>query len=104
MNDSNEVLENAKKIIIDKDGFITSVYKEYLRLKNEYDDKVKWRNELYANSLTDPHKLQMWPFDGKQIQDEVDAAFKNWQVLGMKETIEKALNTLTEMGIKTQNI
>lgn len=84
----------ARALLQNKDGNESSKYQAYLKHKNEYDFKVKIRNDTYQNAQTDPVKLQMYPIDGVAYQNEVDTAWDKWIALGFKYEIENAIAIL----------
>lgn len=90
--------ENARAILMDKDGNPTPHYQAYMKYQDEYKGKVKALQEAYANALTDPMKLQNWPIEGVSYQNDVDKAIDRWVSLGFKEEIENALATLAAQG------
>ena len=94
-----KAIEDAKAVIMDKDSNSTPHYEAYIKFQEEYRDKVKSRNKQYANALSDPMKLQMWPIQGKIYQDEVDEAWDKWQGFGFKAEIEKSIASLAAQGI-----
>jgi hypothetical protein len=100
LNDAmKKAIEDAKLVIMDKDGNATVHYEAYAKFQEEYRDKVKGRDKQFANALSDPMKLQMWPIQGKVYQDEVDEAWDKWQGFGFKAEIEKAIASLAAQGI-----
>jgi hypothetical protein len=99
LNDAmKQAYADAQAKLQDKDGNVTPHYQTYLNFKDEYESKVKARSKAYADAFTDPMKLQAWPVNGVQYQDDVDEALNRWTGLGFKEEIEKALNTLAAQG------
>jgi hypothetical protein len=100
LNDEmKKAIEEAKAVIMDKDGNSTPHYEAYEKHQDEYRDCVKSRDKQFANALSDPMKLQMWPVQGKVYQDEIDEAWDKWQGFGFKAEIEKAIATLAAQGI-----
>ncbi|MFZ1852088.1 MAG: hypothetical protein WAU15_07645 [Nitrosomonas sp.] len=94
-----KALDAAKAILMDKDGNPTPHYESYAKYEEEYRDAVKSRDKQYANALSDPMKLQMWPIQGKIYQDEVEEAWDKWQGFGFKVEIEKAVAILAAQGV-----
>jgi hypothetical protein len=98
-DEMKKALEDAKAVMMDKDFVPTPKYEAYERYSEEYRDAVKSRDRQYANSLSDPMMMQMWPIQGKTYQDDIDEAWDKWQSFGFKAEIDKAIATLSSQGI-----
>jgi len=90
VNESN----SANRPLVDASGEPTPRYVAYLKYQKEYNDKVTEHQSAYMEAQASPALLRMWPIVGKQYIDKVNDAMKKWTVLGYKNEIEKALNTV----------
>lgn len=100
LNDEiKKAVEDAKALLMDKDGNPTPKFEAYNKYRDEYTSKVNIRNRQYANAFSNPMQLQQWPIQGKVFQDDVDYAWDQWQGFGFKVEVEKAMNTLAAQGI-----
>ncbi len=98
---SPEILEaykSAEALLQDEEGEATRRYEKYLDLADEYDNALTDYNLEFADAVTDPEKLAMWPMTGNLLRKKVDRAFDRWAALGSKEKIESALATLAAQG------
>lgn len=98
---SPEILEAYKKaeaLLQDEEGEATPRYEKYLQFADEYDSALTDYNLEFADAVTDPDKLAMWPMTGNLLRKKVDRAFDRWTALGNKEKIESALATLAAQG------
>lgn len=84
---------------MDKDGNPTVHYQQYMKYEEEWKDKVKAWHRAYANAMTNPMKMQSFPLDGVQYQDDADEAMDRWNSFGFKQEIEQALAQLAAQGI-----
>ncbi|PZP43673.1 MAG: hypothetical protein DI598_15530 [Pseudopedobacter saltans] len=89
----------ANAVMVDSEGNSTVKFEKYLQSRDEYQEAVRTRDKQYANALSDPMKLQMWPIQGKGYQDDVDFAWDKWQSFGFKQEIESAIAVLSSQGI-----
>ncbi|WP_024479438.1 hypothetical protein [Cellulophaga baltica] len=92
-------LEKAKAVLMTPEGDSTLHYEKYVEYREEYQDSVRTRNKQYANALSDPLKLQMWPIQGKGYQDDVEFAWDRWQSMGFKQEIDAATAIMASQGI-----
>ncbi|MBO9619423.1 MAG: hypothetical protein J7539_10350 [Niabella sp.] len=92
-------IADAQAKIMDKDGNPTPHYNNYLQYQGVYHDAVKALNKAYASAVSDPKKLETWPVLGKSYQDDVNAAWDQWQGFGFKAEIETATNLLAAQGM-----
>ena len=100
LNDEmKKALEKAKGELMTPEGDPTPHYEKYMQYREEYNEVVQTRNRQYANALTDPMKLQMWPVQGKMYQDDVNFAWDKWQSFGHKQKIEQAIAVMSSQGI-----
>ncbi|BDC46044.1 hypothetical protein [Paraburkholderia terrae] len=100
LNDSMKAAyDAATSKLMDKDGNVTPHYQAYMQYEDTYKSKVKAWHRAYANAMTDPMKMQNWPIDGVQYQDDADEAMDRWVGLGFKQEIETAIATLAAQGI-----
>lgn len=97
--DMKKAIAKANATLMDNDGNTTPHYEKYLQYRDEYQEAVRTRDKQYANALSDPMKLQMWPIQGKTYQDDVDFAWDKWQSMGFKQEIEEAVAVLASQGI-----
>lgn len=88
----------ASAKLMDKDGNTTPHYQAYMQYQDAWSSKVKALHRAYANAFSDPLKLQNWPIDGVQYQDDADQAMDRWVGLGFKQEIESALAILAAQG------
>jgi len=98
-DDMKKALAKANATLMDKEGNTTVHFEKYLQYRDEYQEAVRTRDKQYANALSDPMKLQMWPIQGKTYQDDVDFAWDKWQSFGFKQEIEEAIAVLASQGI-----
>jgi hypothetical protein len=85
LNDAmKKAYEEATAKLMDKDGNTTPHYQAYMQYEQIWKDKVKAWHRAYANAFSDPMKLQNWPIDGVQYQDDADEAMDRWVGLGFK--------------------
>lgn len=94
-----KAVEKAKAVLMTPEGDATVEYERYEEYREEYQDAVRTRNQQFANALSDPMRLQMWPIQGKTFQDDVDFAWDKWQSRGFKQEIEEANAVLSSQGI-----
>jgi len=100
LNDEmKKAVEKAKSTMMDKDGNSTVHFEKYVQYSDEYQEAVRTRDKQFANALSDPMKLQMWPIQGKTYQDDVEFAWDKWQSFGFKQEIEEAIAVLASQGI-----
>ncbi len=98
-NDQLQTLyDNAKSILVDKDGNPTQAYKNYLVYQKQWQDK----NDAYQNAMmqarASPLSYQNWPIEGTKYSGDIEMAMNNWVALGSKNEIESALNLLKQSG------
>jgi hypothetical protein len=99
LNDAmKKAYEDATAVLMDKDGNATPHYESYMEYEEKWKDKVKAWHRAWGNAITDPMKLETFPVDGVQYQDDADEAMDRWVGLGHKEEIEKAIATLAAQG------
>ena len=98
-NNIQEAVKKAKELLMDGEGNNTPKYENYERYRDEYYDAVKERDRQYANVLSDPMRMSMWPIQGKIYQDDVTFAWNKWQSRGNKQEIEEAEAFLSSQGI-----
>ncbi|MFT4024352.1 MAG: hypothetical protein QM664_11270 [Flavihumibacter sp.] len=98
-DDIKKAIQKATAVIMDSEGNATPHYEKYLQYRDEYQEAVRTRDKQYANALSDPAKLQMWPIQGKGYQDDVDFARDKWQPFGFKQEIEEAFAVLASQGV-----
>lgn len=90
--------DDANAKLMDKDGNPTPHYQAYMQYEEAWRDKVKAWHRAYSNAMADPMKLQNWPIDGVQYQDEADEAMDRWNSFGFKPEIENAIAILAAQG------
>jgi hypothetical protein len=98
-DDMKKSLDKAHAVLMDSNGDSTVHYEKYLQYRDGYQTAVRTRDKQYANALSDPMKLQMWPIQGKTYQDDVDFAWDQWQSFGFKQEIDEAIAVLAAQGI-----
>jgi len=99
INDSLKAAYDAATAkLMDKDGNPTPHYQAYMQYEDEWKSKAKSWHKAYADAFTNPMKLQNWPIDGTQYQDDADEAMDRWTGLGFKQEIENAIATLAAQG------
>lgn len=89
----------AQAVLIDANGNPTPHYTAYLNYQSLYQEAVEDLDGQYADAMTDPNKLAMWPIQGKIPQEKVNQAMETWAGLGFKSEIETALDTLNAQGM-----
>ncbi|MBE8714891.1 hypothetical protein [Sphingobacterium hungaricum] len=94
-----KAVKKAERVLIDEEGEETKKYERYAQYREEYYDAVRERDRQYANAISDPLKMNMWPIQGKVYQDDVDYAWDKWQSRGYKQEIEEAEAFLSSQGI-----
>lgn len=92
-------VKKANATMMTPEGDTTVHFEKYLQYRDAYQEAVRTRDKQYANALTDPMKLQMWPIQGKSYQDDVAFAWDQWQSFGFKQEIEEATAVLSSQGI-----
>ncbi|GAA3925259.1 hypothetical protein GO495_03905 [Chitinophaga oryziterrae] len=92
-------VDKAHAVLMDANGDSTPHYEKYVESRDKYQTAVRTRDKQYANALSDPMKLQMWPMQGKTYQDDVDFAWDQWQSFGFKQEIDEAIAILASQGI-----
>ncbi|MGZ3754664.1 MAG: hypothetical protein ACXVAY_15500 [Mucilaginibacter sp.] len=100
----NQAMQNsikaAQAVLIDpKTGNPTDHYNKYLNYQKAYFNAVQNLNGQYANAISDPNGMAMWPITGKIPQEQVNSAMENWVGLGYKVEIETAQDTLNAQGM-----
>lgn len=98
-DDMKKAVEQANATMMTKEGETTVHFEKYLQYRDEYQESVRTRDKQYANALSDPMKLQMWPIQGKTFQDDVEFAWDKWQSFGFKQEIDQAIAVLSSQGI-----
>jgi hypothetical protein len=99
LNDAmKKAYDDATAVLMDKDGNTTPHYQAYMQYEDTWKGKVKAWHRAYANAISDPIKLQAWPIDGVQYQDDADEAMDRWTGLGFKQEIENAIAILAAQG------
>ena len=98
-DDMKKAVQKANEKLMTKEGDPTPHYEKYLQYRDEYQEAVRTRDKQYANALSDPMKMQMWPIQGKTYQDDVEFAWDKWQSFGFKQEIEEAVAVLSSQGI-----
>ncbi|MEM9679255.1 MAG: hypothetical protein AAF901_02940, partial [Bacteroidota bacterium] len=100
LNDEmKKAVEDAKAVLTTPEGDPTREFERYEEYREEYQDAVRARDRQFANALSDPMKLQMWPIQGKTYQDDVEFAWDKWQSRGHKQEIDAATAILSSQGI-----
>ncbi|RZN82244.1 MAG: hypothetical protein EVB11_09090 [Winogradskyella sp.] len=100
LNDEmKEAVEEAKAVLMTPEGDSTRKFDRYEEYREEYLDTVRARDRQFANAMSDPMKLQLWPVQGKTYQDDVDFAWDKWQSRGHKQEIDAATAILSSQGI-----
>lgn len=90
----------AQAVLIDPTtGDPTPHYNKYLDYQQKYFSAVQNLNGQYANAISDPNGMAMWPITGKIPQEQVNSAMENWVGLGYKTEIETAQDTLNAQGM-----
>ena len=97
-DDIKHALEHAKTQLMTADGDPTPHYSKYNEYRDAYNSKVKTLNRNFADALSNPNDLRMWPITGKLYQDDVNKAWMDWQAFGFKPEIETAMNILAGQG------
>lgn len=90
--------DHAHTVLQNLDGSSTVHFKAYQDYEDKYNTKVKTYNKAHADYFTDPLKLQNWPIDGVQYDNDVKEAKQNWEDFGYKNEIEDARSTLAARG------
>lgn len=100
LNDEmKKAIEQAKAKIMDAEGNSTVHFEKYMEFRDKYNEAVRTRDRQFADALSDPMQLQMWPIRGKTYQDDVKFAWDNWQGFGFKQEIDEAMAVLSSQGI-----
>lgn len=97
-DDIKKILAENQAKLVDADGNPTPMYSSYNTYRDTYNDKVKSLNRNYADALSDPNALHMWPITGKLYQDDVNKAWNEWMGFGHKVEVETAINLLGAQG------
>lgn len=100
----NQEMQNSVKaaqaVLIDPTtGNPTDHYNKYLNYQQTYYNAVQNLDGQYANAISDPNGMAMWPITGKIPQEQVNSAMENWVGLGYKTEIETAQDTLNAQGM-----
>src|ERR1022692_4277194 len=99
-SDLQKSIDAAKALLQDPvTGMPTPHYNLYLYYQSNYFSAQEDLNGQYANAVSDPEELAMWPINGKIPQEKVDQAQQNWAGLGFKNEIETAMDTLNAQGM-----
>lgn len=99
LNDAmKKAYDDATAKLMDTDGNTTPHYQAYMQYEDIWKGKVKAWHRAYANAFSDSMKLQNWPIDGVQYQDDADEAMDRWVGLGFKQEIENAIAILAAQG------
>jgi hypothetical protein len=93
-----KAFEEAQAKLRNYEGNPTQHYLAYMRFEEEYRRAVKARDDAYANALSDPMTLRLWPIEGRIYQDNVESALDRWVSLGFKYEIENAIAILAAQG------
>ncbi|WP_022826266.1 hypothetical protein [Hymenobacter norwichensis] len=91
-------IATATAVLMTPVGDPTPHHNAYTDYESKYKDAVKKRDNKYADAMSDPTALQMWPIQGKDYQDDIDEAMQNWESFGFKNEIEQALAVLSAQG------
>ena len=97
-DDLKAAYDAARAKLMDADGNPTPHYNAYMQYEEQYKDKVKAWHRAYAAAFTDPMKLQSWPVQGVEYEDDANEAMDRWTGFGFKEEIETAVATLAAQG------
>lgn len=84
--------------LTDADSNPTPHYQAYMQYEDAYNGKRKEWHRAYAAAFTDPMKLQAWPIEGVDFEDQANEAWDRWMSFGFKEEIESAIATLAAQG------
>jgi len=90
--------DEAQAMLVDEEGEPTRAYERYLEYSDEYDEATQDYVTEFADAVTDPAKLAMFPMTGNVLRKKIDKTFDRWVALGKKEKIEGALATLAAQG------
>jgi hypothetical protein len=98
-DDIKKAIKSANAKLMTEEGDSTVHFEKYMQYRDEYQETVRTRDKMYANAMSDPMKLQMWPIQGKTYQDDVEFAWDKWQGFGFKQEIDEAIAVLASQGI-----
>jgi hypothetical protein len=97
-DDLKAAYDAARGKLMDAEGNPTAHYNAYMQYEDQYKDKVKDWHRAYAGAFTDPMKLQAWPIEGTEYENDANEAWDRWVSFGFKMEIENAIATLAAQG------
>ncbi len=93
-----QAFKEAEALLYDEEGEPTRRFERYLEYSDGYDEALQDYNSEFADAVTDPNNLAMWPMTGNVLRKRIDKAFDRWTAMGSKERVEGALATLAAQG------
>lgn len=86
--------DQARNLLLNDDGTPTPVYAAYLQYLEQVNAKQKEMDEAAQNARSNPMLMHSWPMVARTYSDNVQKANDQLTVLGRKNDVDQAIDTL----------